>query len=268
MPACSFESLDPSDIALAISTNSKPLSKTVVRVPQLGAGYEPFLRWAVQDIEHAVASPEPEQMRFATSALMNARRSLSCLTDQYLLRDGFPFCKDRPSQAKDKAQLLVRRGLFDELAARALVRAVERRNRVEHSYEIPDLCDAQDTVQLVRATIEHCVARSDPYWAPVLFGQFLGGHSCGPDGEKHWFQGWSGLLFVLARCGSPPWFGVVVPSSNSKTEAAVRRVCFSELSCDQLLEALAALEARSSEGYRGYGESTFRGQLACLGLVK
>jgi hypothetical protein len=149
--------------------------------------------------------------------------------------------------------------------AGALGRAVERRNRVEHSYEQIDLGDAQDTVHLVRETIEHCVAKSDPYSAPAFFGRFLGGHSVGPEGEKHWFHGWSGLLFVLARCGSSPWFGVIVPSS--KTEAIVRRVSLSELSCDQLLEALAALEAQSTGSYSGYGERTFLGQLACAGLM-
>jgi hypothetical protein len=159
----------------------------------------------------------------------------------------------------------VHRGLFDDLATGALRRVVERRNHVEHDYEQICLDDARETVHLIRATIENCVARSDPYWAPAFFGSFLGGHSAGPAGEKHWFHGWSGLLFVLARYASPPWFGVIIPSSE--TVATVRRVSFSELSCDQLLEALAELEAQSSTGYVGYGEPTFLGQLACAGLL-
>jgi hypothetical protein len=119
-------------------------------------------------------------------------------------------------------------------------------------------------VHLIRASIENCAAKSDPYRAPALFGLLLGGSSGGPHGVTHSFNGWSGLLFVMARCELPPWFGVVVPSSN--TEAIVRKILFSTLSCNQLFEALAALEARSSTGYSEYDERTLVGQLACLGL--
>lgn len=266
-PVCTFESLDPSDVVSAINTNSKPLSRTIVRVPQLGIGYEPFLRWAVQDAEAAAQTTDPDQqIRFSVSALMNARRSLSCLADQYLRRDGLAFCRNVPHEAIDKANLLVQRGLFDGLAAGALHRAVHRRNLVEHGYEQVALVDAQDMVHLIRSTIENCVAKSDPYCGPAFFGSFLGGHGCGPAGVRHWFDGWSSLLFVLACLDSAPWFGVIVPSS--KTEATVRKVPLSELSCDQLLEALALLEAQSSSGFFGYDELTFLGQLACLGLVK
>lgn len=265
-PVCLFESLDPEDIPSAIKTNTKRLARTVVRVAPLGLGYEQFLEWAVQDAEVAVASTKPDQQsRFSVSALMNARRSLSCLADQYLSRDGFAFCRDAPREADEKADLLVRRGLFDKLASSALGRAVERRNRVEHDYGPVALNDVQDTVHLIRTTIENCVSKSDPYWAPAFFGSFQGGYGIGPAGERHWFGGWLGLLFVFARCASTPWFGVVTPSSA--IEAIVRRVAFSALSCDQLSELLALLEAQASAGFAGYGEPAFRGQLTCAGLI-
>lgn len=224
-----------------------------------------FLAGRFRTVKAAAASTESDQqLRFSVSALMNARRSLSCLADQYLFRDCFAFCGDAPHEANAKAELLVRRGLFDDLAAQALRRAVDRRNRVEHRYEQIALGDALETAHLIRATIENCVAKSDPYWAPALFGMFVGGSSKGPESEKHWFQGWSGLLFVLARCDSPPWFGIVVPSS--KTEATVRKVSFKELSCAQLWESLTTLEKQSSAGDSEYTELTFLRQLACLGL--
>jgi len=173
---------------------------------------------------------------------MNARRSLSCLVDQYLLRDGFSLCKDAPRGAGDKADLLVKRGIFDELAAGALGRVVDRRNRIEHFYERADHNDARDTVQLVRATIESSVAKSDPYRAPAIFGSILGGYSGGEGEAKHWFHGWSGLLVVFARCDRLPWLGVAIPST--KTSASIRRVALHHLSCDQLLKILAVLEQR------------------------
>jgi|ERR1039458_2245862 uncharacterized protein YutE (UPF0331/DUF86 family) len=265
-PICSFESIDPMDLLSAVQTNTKLLPRTSVRLSQLGLGFETFLRWAKQDVETAKSSTDTdEETRFAVSALMNARRSLSCLIDQYLLRDGFNLCKDAPRSSNDKAALLVRRGVFDSLAADALGRAADRRNRVEHLYEQLDLKDVQDTLQLVRATIESSILRSDPYWAPALFGIILGGHSGGPQGEEHHFDGWSGLLFVLARCDSPPWFGIVVPSSQSV--ATVRRVALRDISCDQLLDLLGVMESQSSSAGSGYGEATFRRQLVCAGLV-
>jgi hypothetical protein len=263
-PLCSFESLDPKDITSAIKTNKKQLSRNMVQVAPLGLGYTAFLEWAIQDIEAAADANHHQKARFSVSALMNARRSLSCLVDQYLARDCFALCRDAPSEAGKKADLLVRRGIFDSLASLALQRATARRNVIEHQYQQIGLDDAQDTVQLVRSTIENCVAKSDPYRATSFFGQFLGGFSSGPHGQVHQFDGWSGNLFVLARYESPPWFGIVIPSSN--TEAIARRAPFSALTCDGLLEALVTLEARSSDSYSVGDEGTYRGQLACLGL--
>src|SRR5229473_3955856 len=101
-PVCSFETLDPGDIAAGIHTISKPLMRNLVRVAPLGLGFEAFLRWAVQDVATAEANTEPDpQIRFSVSALMNARRSLSCLADQYLFRDGFAFCRDLPREANE-----------------------------------------------------------------------------------------------------------------------------------------------------------------------
>lgn len=79
-PVCAFEDIDPRDLLSAVQTNTKPLSRTVFRMPQMGLGFERFLRWATQDVTAEIADPD-QQTRFAVSALMNARRSLSCLMD-------------------------------------------------------------------------------------------------------------------------------------------------------------------------------------------
>lgn len=260
-PICSFEILDPKDIPSAIQSNSRNVSKQLIRIAPLGLGYETFLKWAVQDID---AASGPETVRFSVNALMNARRSLSCLADQYLLRDCFTFCSDVPRTADKKAELLFKRGIFDSLATRALERAVTRRNQIEHDYCQVSLSDAQDTVHLIRSTIENCVQRSDPYKSPGLFGTFLGGHSSGPHGVQHRFEGWSGVLFVFARTESEPWLGIVVPSSN--VHATVRKTLFSSLTCEELLRALVPLEKQSTTGYSEYGEPTFAAQLTSLGL--
>ena len=264
-PVCSFESLHPEDLAASIKTSSGRLSRQLVSIAPLGLGYEQFLKWSIQDIDAASASANADQMmRYSVNALMNARRSLSCLADQYLVRDCFRFCRDVPREANKIAELLERRGVFDSLAGKALRHAVGLRNRVEHDYEQISLKDAQVTVQLIRSTIENCVAKSNPYQAPALFGRFLGGYSGGPQGEVHHFDGWHELIFLLARCESPPWFGVVIPSSS--TDAIVLKVPFSEMTCDQLLNTLLTLETLSAPGSSIYGEQTFVDQLTCLGL--
>jgi hypothetical protein len=87
----------------------------------------------------------------------------------------------------------------------------------------------------------------------------------GPDSEKHFFEAWSGLMFVFATCDLVPWFGIVIPSST--TEATVRKVPLREMSLSDLLDILDALERQTAGGYSGYGEDTFRGQLLCTGLM-
>jgi hypothetical protein len=132
---CTFESLDPRDVTSAIKTSVALPSRTFVRIGPLGLGYEAFLKWSIQDVDAATSTSGDQQIRFSVSALMNARRSLSCLADQYILRDCFAFCSDAPREAEEKTDLLVRRGLFDSLAAGALRHAIDRRNLVEHQYK-------------------------------------------------------------------------------------------------------------------------------------
>jgi len=265
VPEVEIEDLDPQDLVSAAQTSSQKLARTICHLQPLGLGFEAFLRWSLEDVSASGQSPAGDtQLRFCANALMNARRALSCLVDQYLARDGFAFCSDAPKEATDKARLLVRRGVIDDLAAGALKRAIERRHQVEHRYEAPRLEDAEDTVQVVRATIETAVAKSDPYSSPSLFGTILGGYSSGPSGTKHRFAGWNGLLFVVVVISSEPWAGVLVPSSATK--ATLRRVALKKVSCDQLFGFLSILECQQGSGYSGFGPDVLEGKLRSAGL--
>src|SRR6185369_4269316 len=163
VPDVTFEEMDPLDALSAVEATSAPRSRTSVYLHMEGFHFQTFLDWAIQDASDARGiTTEAAKERFLVGALMNSRRALSCLVDYYLWRDGFAFCRDAPKSAPDNSNLLIRRGIFDQLAADTLGRAVDRRNRVEHRYEIPNVADVEDTVQLVRATIENAIRRSDP----------------------------------------------------------------------------------------------------------
>lgn len=265
-PEVTTESLDPLDARSAVESTGSIRSRTCVYLHTEGFHFKTFLDWAVQDIQEArTHSDEAARKRLLVAALMNSRRALSCLVDYYLKRDGLAYCSDAPKVADEKASLLISRGIFDELAATALGRAIDRRNRVEHQYEIPDVVDVHDTVQLVRASIETAVTTSDPMRAAGFYNGFLGGHQTSGDETKFWFNGWSGVMFVLAVTETPPWFGVVVPSSSTK--ARLRHAPLKAFTCQQLLQLHALLDARSTSGFSGYGPQMFRGELRSAGLL-
>jgi hypothetical protein len=210
-------------------------------------GYETFLRWAVHEVGEAEkAGTADDRSRFSINSVMHARRALSCLIDQYLQRVGFSLCRDAPKQTEKKVEVLVRRGIFDSLSTEALKRSVSRRNDAEHDYRGIELHEAQDTVQMIRATVTNSVAKSGPYNSPVLFGSILGGYGTSKGSVRGWFNGWSGSAFHLATFVQPPWVGIIVPSNQ--TEAVVRRVCFDKLSVRILQEALTVVESHTVPG--------------------
>ena len=260
-----IEALDPADLASAAQDCDEKLSTNVCHLDKIGLGFEAFLRWSLEDIQAAGQAPAGDtQSRFAANALINARRALSCIVDQYLLRDGFACCSDAPQGAQAKADLLVKRGIFDDLASRALKRAVDRRHKIEHQYLNPLLDEAQDTVQMVRATIETAVAKSDPYSSPAFYGTILGGHASSPTGTAHWFAGWSGALYLTVVPTGEPWIGVVIPSS--KTKATLRKVALKKVTCAELQDFRSALEPHVTGLGSGTGPATLKQQLECCGI--
>jgi hypothetical protein len=267
VPEVVSEDLDPLDLVSAATSIPQKLERTTCYLGPLGLGFATFLRWALEDIAAARQSPPGDtQLKFCANALMSARRALSCLVDEYLVRDGFAFCSDAPREAGDKARLLVRRGVFDELASGVLERAIRRRHHVEHRYEAVLLEDAEDTVQIVRATIETAVAKSNPYYSPGLLGTIAGGFLADAHGGvRQWFNRWSGPVAVIVVTASEPWAGVLIQATDTK--ATLRRVPLKNLSCDQLFDFLSILEQRVEElRSGGLGQHMFEAKLRVSGL--
>lgn len=266
-PIVSEQEIDPADLSSALQT-LKPSERRSVTHEPIGLGHEKLLDWALYDIAEATkAGTADERLRASVNAVMHARRALSCLVDQYLQRDGFSFCKDKFRDTAPKAEILVRRGIFDILATQTLQRAVNRRNIAEHNYEGVELTDAQDTVQIVRATIQNSVAKSSPYFSPALFGMIAGGSGTSNGSIYGQFDGWIGAAFILVTTVRSPWLGVIVPKND--TEAVVRKVDLSKVTREQLFEALEIAE--SSVGKNSDCGSTsadlWHAQLRSAGLL-
>lgn len=237
-----FEELAPEDLDSAVGS-LKRLRRSCVVQPKIGVGFEVFLRWALHEVMDAEKQGGSDgRERIAVSAVMNARRALACLVDQYLQRDGLCFCLSPPREADEKAQILVKRGVFDSLASKSLKRAIDQRNAVEHDYRCLRLEQAQDVVHTVRATIENALTRADPYASPGWFGTPVGGAYTSKGQAKGSFNGWSGGAFLLVTTVEQPWAGIVAPRND--TEAVVRKVKLEQISVEQLLEALSIAESR------------------------
>lgn len=99
-----------------------------------GDGVDKLLGWAIVDGKmSAQAQDINERERFASNAILNARRALACLVEWYLKRDCFLLCNNAPDTAKKhtakkQSEILLERGIIDELTSRVLERAVERRS--------------------------------------------------------------------------------------------------------------------------------------------
>lgn len=248
-PRCHFEELAPADLLSAVQSLPASPGEYLINEP-VGNGFETFLRWAIADIQAAATEDSDDRKRYATNAIMNARRSFSCLVDQYLHRDGIALCKDAPHDASKKAEVLIERGVLDALASNVLKRAISKRNQVEHKYRCLPFEEAQDVVQVVRGTIDSITGKTPPYEGLCLFGGFLHGFSGGPSGLKFWFNGWSDPALMILSFDVDPWIGIIVPSS--RTDAVVRRVRIRDVTVRQLLDVLTVLEDKCTlKGGRG-----------------
>src|SRR5207253_7357268 len=93
-PNVTFETLVAADIKsalLSLKLSGGGTREGIIRNP-IGLGHELFLNWALQDIEASSLMTGGDRDRASVNAIMNARRALACLMDQYWQRDGFEFC--------------------------------------------------------------------------------------------------------------------------------------------------------------------------------
>ncbi|PYJ21978.1 MAG: hypothetical protein DME99_06645 [Verrucomicrobia bacterium] len=239
-PTVEIESATAADIlggleALAGRIRTRGAGQGVmVRAP--GEGPDRLMNWALQEVNNAMQSTSNEEREHhCVDAVLHARRALSCLVDWYLERDLATFCKDAPSNSKQKVRFLISRGIIDELTSRVLERAIRKRNDTEHRYISPTLEVAEDVVELIRRTLSAIRTQSAPEYGPWIFGSFL--HSL-QFGEKRYaeFHGWSGPLVVFSRFEPQPWVGLVLP--ENKTKAVSRRALLKETTTDELVELL------------------------------
>jgi hypothetical protein len=262
---CSIEEMAPEDLLSAVRT-VVPGEETGILYQPIGVGYERFLGFAVEDISQAAGvTVSADRDRHVTNALMSARRSLSCLVDQYLLRDALSYVKNPPTEAREKAAILVARGVFDQLTSDALARAVEKRHFVEHRYELVPFDEAQAVVQTVRATIESLTNIENAYCGPCLFGRIRCGYSTGQRGDTFQFYGWAGPAAILATFADPRWIGVIIPESNRL--ATVRRVLLRDVTLDQLVEVLDHFEIPDRRGSSSISQPLWSGIAKEAGLI-
>jgi phage FluMu protein gp41 len=239
-PKCTFEEVSASDVLDAAESVQRGRGGDQIITTPPGVGVDALLGWALTEIASA-SQDGAERIRLASNAVINARRALECLTDWYLTSFGFSFCKGA-LRAQDKSELLQRRGVVDDLTARVVGRTIDMRNDIEHRYVAPSIEDAENAVELTRRTIHFIKRENDPSTAPWLFGGFSHGRFISPQETRVEFDQWNGVVFIIATFFTPPWLGVVEPSS--KTQAHVRRAYFRDVDLSIYEEILRVLEGK------------------------
>jgi hypothetical protein len=282
---CTFEDTDP--INLIDALKSLPFIKsdsffipTNMTIAPPGNGVNLLIDWSLKDIYEAISLNELGQdcQRNATNAVINARKSLACLVDWYLQRDGFCFCKNAPHNAQEKSEILLRRGIIDKLTSKVLQRIIDTRNVTEHQFKSVSIDKAEDIVELIRRAKDSLFLNSDPAQGSIIFGEFKHTYSNnGPTKAPSYnFYGWLSEVFIIALFDTTPWIGVLVPETLDK--ANIRRAYLNSTDIEILLQIYGILGARKtfyseSSGLRysprwsGYPQSDLLELLKLAGLV-
>lgn len=265
-PDCQIELVTAADLIDGLDTIRGRYGQGIV-LPPPGKGPDEPLGWAIQEVTAAAQTADQAEIdKLCTNAVINSRRSLSCLVDWYLDRDLAKCCKNPPNTPKQQATFLMKRGIIDDLTSHVLERAVEKRNRVEHDYVVPKLSEAEDSVELLRRTISTLRDHSDPSLAPLIYGLFLGGHGYGKNGPYAEFGGWSGPLAIFCRFPSRPWVGLLIPDTECK--ALLRQSYLDQTNTDELIQLLYLAEQRFGNPASYTSPASCRVLLKELGIVQ
>lgn len=258
---CHFEEIKEEDFLDALTTLNLfgVTYRCILPTPSQEA--RDYIQWSLKDIELARnAETNDDKFRHTSNALINSRRSLSCLVDFYLKRDGFYYCKDKPINSYGMAKILVQRGIIDDLTERVLARAIKKRNQAEHEYVKHPLQEVEDVVELMRRTIESLINISNPDRGAFILGSL----QYSLTGDKIEFRGWANPLFLLNTISVRPWMAIIIPSSLS--EATVRRVFLKDISCDNLLKILKKLDETQDSISGGFSDNILKKLLCQTGL--
>ncbi len=257
---CHIEAVTAADLIDGLHTVTGRSGQGAI-LPPPGNGPDEPLTWAIYEVTTAAQTSDGAELKkLCTNAVMNSRRALACLVDWYIDRDLAKYCKNPPKTAKQQARFLMSRGIIDELTSRVLERAVEKRNRVEHDYIVPELPEAEDIVELLRRTMATLRSHSDPSLAPLIFGVFLGGSGHGKLGPYAEFHGWSDPLAIFCRFSARPWVGLLIPETKSK--ALLRQAYLDETDSADLIQLLSLAEQKFGK------PSTFAGLQTCELILK
>jgi hypothetical protein len=245
-----FEEANPLDILGAIKAtpifDDYGLHVVKVSLEAEGEGVENLLSWAIADIYEAISyneiGDEKNRKRKSTSSVINARRSLSCLVDWYMQRDGFKFCKDFNDSSEAKSGILLRTGIIDKLSSKVLKRLIDVRNEAEHKYASVAMEEAEDIVELLRRLYDSLMSFSRPNEMHVIWGKFPYGYEWKREGGYVFhFAGWDKACFVLQLTDINPWVGVVLP--KSKEHAVVMRAFLRQMTVDTLFDILSYVKS-------------------------
>jgi len=251
---CTYEEIEIIDLISALKSlpfinDHSFFIPTNMTVNPPGDGVDNLIDWSLRDIYEAInldlQGKDPK--RNATNAVINARRSLACLVDWYLLRDGFSYCKNPPRNSEEKTNILLKRGIIDELTSKVLKRIIDIRNITEHEFKPVNLEKAENIVELIRRTKDSIFLNSNPAASSIVYGEFKHRYSNNGPGKEitYEFFGWEKAAFITALYDIDPWMGVLIPESRFK--AYIRRTLYKNISTEELLQILVILNSR--KGY-------------------
>lgn len=177
---------------------------------------------------------ETDVKRHAVNAISNARKAIACLVNWYLISHHFMSCRNPPNNAREKSHILKRLGIYDEITALVLEKAIEKRDVVEHQFQSIPLDEAANVVELIRRTSSSIMHSFPPGCGPACFGTLTGGvfRNYAENIIRGTFYGWSNPIVLIAAYEPRKWIGIVLPESPSV--AHVRYTMLSRFSSDEL----------------------------------